>query len=231
MICSLSYSAIARMVSHCLISRLAPLLPDAAARLAMRSHLPSTERAHFSQYKSAKTLYDAVVARYSSPATAAGSRSFHSCDPDRRAAGAGGAAGAGVSTAARGTGAAGSGGATGAGATGGAGAGRAAGVNATGGTGARAAESSRGPAGAGAAGGIGAGGAAGAGALVGAGVGATGAAGGAPGAGGAAGVGANAGGAGAVPAGSGGATRPRPYFVPLLEQVLGLPPFLVLLLP
>ncbi|CAI7808152.1 unnamed protein product [Closterium sp. NIES-53] len=44
---------------------------DAAARLAMRSHLPSTEHAHFSQYKSAKTLYDAVVARYSSPATAA----------------------------------------------------------------------------------------------------------------------------------------------------------------
>ncbi|CAI7788367.1 unnamed protein product [Closterium sp. NIES-53] len=29
---------------------------DAAARLAVRSHLPSTERAHFSQYKSAKTL-------------------------------------------------------------------------------------------------------------------------------------------------------------------------------
>ncbi|CAI5951742.1 unnamed protein product [Closterium sp. NIES-65] len=47
---------------------------DAAARLAMRSHLPSTERAHFSQYKSAKTLYDAVIARYSSPATAALSR-------------------------------------------------------------------------------------------------------------------------------------------------------------
>ncbi|CAI7740934.1 unnamed protein product [Closterium sp. NIES-53] len=40
-------------------------------RDAVRSHLPSTERAHFSQYKSAKTLYDAVVARYSSPATAA----------------------------------------------------------------------------------------------------------------------------------------------------------------
>ncbi|CAI7837467.1 unnamed protein product [Closterium sp. NIES-53] len=35
---------------------------------------PSTERAHFSQYKSAKTLYDAVVARYSSPATTALSR-------------------------------------------------------------------------------------------------------------------------------------------------------------
>ncbi|CAI7923104.1 unnamed protein product [Closterium sp. NIES-53] len=47
---------------------------DAAARLAVRSHLPSTERAHFSQYKSAKTLYDAVVARYSSLATAALSR-------------------------------------------------------------------------------------------------------------------------------------------------------------
>ncbi|CAI7827380.1 unnamed protein product, partial [Closterium sp. NIES-53] len=50
------------------------LTRDAAARLAVRSHLPPTERAHFSQYKSAKTLYDAVVARYSSPATAALSR-------------------------------------------------------------------------------------------------------------------------------------------------------------
>ncbi|CAI7733964.1 unnamed protein product [Closterium sp. NIES-53] len=47
---------------------------DAAARLAVRSHLPSTERARFSQYKSEKTLYDAVVARYSSPATDALSR-------------------------------------------------------------------------------------------------------------------------------------------------------------
>ncbi|CAI7926124.1 unnamed protein product, partial [Closterium sp. NIES-53] len=47
---------------------------DAAARLAVCSHLPSTERAHFSQYKSAKTLYDAVVARHSSPVTAALSR-------------------------------------------------------------------------------------------------------------------------------------------------------------
>ncbi|CAI6001841.1 unnamed protein product [Closterium sp. NIES-65] len=44
---------------------------DAAPRLAVRSHLPSTEHAHFSQYKSAKTLYNAVVARYSSLATAA----------------------------------------------------------------------------------------------------------------------------------------------------------------
>ncbi|CAI7777001.1 unnamed protein product, partial [Closterium sp. NIES-53] len=50
------------------------LTRDAAARLAVRSHLPPTERAHFSQYKSAQTLYDAVVARYSSPATAPLSR-------------------------------------------------------------------------------------------------------------------------------------------------------------
>ncbi|CAI7898798.1 unnamed protein product [Closterium sp. NIES-54] len=47
---------------------------DAAARLVVCRHLPTTERAHFSQYKSAQTLYDAVVARYSSPATAALSR-------------------------------------------------------------------------------------------------------------------------------------------------------------
>ncbi|CAI7740841.1 unnamed protein product [Closterium sp. NIES-54] len=47
---------------------------DAAARLAVHLHLPTTERAHFSQYKSAQTLYDAVVARYSSSATAALSR-------------------------------------------------------------------------------------------------------------------------------------------------------------
>ncbi|CAI7784260.1 unnamed protein product [Closterium sp. NIES-54] len=49
---------------------------DAAARLAVRRHLPTTERAHFSQYRSAQTLYDAVVARNSSPATAALSRLF-----------------------------------------------------------------------------------------------------------------------------------------------------------
>ncbi|CAI7789143.1 unnamed protein product, partial [Closterium sp. NIES-54] len=49
---------------------------DATARLAVRRHLPTTEHAHFSQYKSAQTLYDAVVARYSSPATAALSRLF-----------------------------------------------------------------------------------------------------------------------------------------------------------
>ncbi|CAI7840802.1 unnamed protein product [Closterium sp. NIES-54] len=47
---------------------------DAAALLAVRRHLPTTERSHFSQYRSAQTLYDAVVVRYSSPATAALSR-------------------------------------------------------------------------------------------------------------------------------------------------------------
>ncbi|CAI7765855.1 unnamed protein product [Closterium sp. NIES-54] len=47
---------------------------------------------------------------------------------------------------------------------------------------------------------------------------------GAVGAGGAAGAGAAPGGTGPVPGGSGDPARPRPYFVPLLEQVLGLPP-------
>ncbi|CAI7847443.1 unnamed protein product, partial [Closterium sp. NIES-54] len=51
-----------------------------------------------------------------------------------------------------------------------------------------------------------------------------GAAGGSGAAGGAAGEGASAGGTGAVPAVSGVAARPQPYFVPLLEQVLGSPP-------
>ncbi|CAI7886282.1 unnamed protein product [Closterium sp. NIES-54] len=47
------------------------LTRDAAARLAIRNHLPLAERAHFGQHKTAKALHDAVVARYSSPATAA----------------------------------------------------------------------------------------------------------------------------------------------------------------
>ncbi|CAI5950056.1 unnamed protein product [Closterium sp. NIES-65] len=51
-----------------------------------------------------------------------------------------------------------------------------------------------------------------------------GAAGGSGAAGGAAGAGAPAEGTGAVPALSGVTARPRPYFVPLLKQVLGLPP-------
>ncbi|CAI7766289.1 unnamed protein product [Closterium sp. NIES-54] len=113
--------------------------------------------------------------------------------------GAGGVAGAGAggSTSAGGAGATGPGGAR-IGGTGAAGPGGARGGGATGGAGAGAAVSAGGPAGAGAAGGTGAGGAAG--------------------------VGADAGGAGIVLAGSGGASRPRPYFVSLLEQVLGLPP-------
>ncbi|CAI7872560.1 unnamed protein product, partial [Closterium sp. NIES-53] len=44
---------------------------DAAARLAIRNHLPLAECAHFGQHRTARALYDAVVARYSSPATAA----------------------------------------------------------------------------------------------------------------------------------------------------------------
>ncbi|CAI7862270.1 unnamed protein product [Closterium sp. NIES-54] len=89
-------------------------------------------------------------------------------------------------------------GAAGPGGAPGAGAGGAVGVGATGGTGARVAVSTGGPAGAGAAGGTGAGGAAGG--------------------------GADAGGTSVVPAGHVGAARLRPYFVPLLEQVLGLSP-------
>ncbi|CAI7930807.1 unnamed protein product [Closterium sp. NIES-54] len=47
------------------------LTRDAAAHLAIRNHLPLTECAHFGQHRTAQALYDAVVARYSSPATAA----------------------------------------------------------------------------------------------------------------------------------------------------------------
>ncbi|CAI7879512.1 unnamed protein product [Closterium sp. NIES-53] len=43
---------------------------DAAAHLAVCNHLPLAERAHFGQHKTAKALYDAVLACYSSPATA-----------------------------------------------------------------------------------------------------------------------------------------------------------------
>ncbi|CAI7806411.1 unnamed protein product [Closterium sp. NIES-53] len=59
-----------------------------------------------------------------------------------------------------------------------------------------------------------------------AGAGATGGAVGAGAAGGATGAGAAGGGTGAVSAVSGGAARPRPYYVPLLQKVLGLPPSL-----
>ncbi|CAI7896274.1 unnamed protein product, partial [Closterium sp. NIES-54] len=47
------------------------LTHDAAACLAVCNHLPLAERAHFGQHKTVKALYDAVVARYSSPATTA----------------------------------------------------------------------------------------------------------------------------------------------------------------
>ncbi|CAI7877698.1 unnamed protein product [Closterium sp. NIES-53] len=124
-----------------------------------------------------------------------------------RAAGAGGtpgAAGAGGAAAAAGVGPAGGT----AGAAGGTGAAGPAGVGVAGASGAP---------GAGAAEGVSVGGSPDAGSSAGAGVGAV-------GAGGAAGTSAAAGGTGAVPAGSGDPARPRPYFVPLLEQVLGLPP-------
>ncbi|CAI7762675.1 unnamed protein product [Closterium sp. NIES-53] len=47
------------------------LTRDAAARLAIRNHLTLAECAHFGQHRTTQALYNAVVARYSSPATAA----------------------------------------------------------------------------------------------------------------------------------------------------------------
>ncbi|CAI7822853.1 unnamed protein product [Closterium sp. NIES-53] len=47
------------------------LTRDGAARLAICNHLPLAECAHFGQHRTAQALYDAVVARYSSPAIAA----------------------------------------------------------------------------------------------------------------------------------------------------------------
>ncbi|CAI7821082.1 unnamed protein product [Closterium sp. NIES-53] len=44
---------------------------NAAARLAIRNHLLLAECAHFGKHRTAQALYDAEVARYSSPATAA----------------------------------------------------------------------------------------------------------------------------------------------------------------
>ncbi|CAI7828295.1 unnamed protein product, partial [Closterium sp. NIES-54] len=124
-----------------------------------------------------------------------------------------GAVGTGGVAAAAGAGPAGASGAAGAGAAGGVGAG----VGAAGASGA---------AGAGAAGGVGAGvGPNGGTAGTAGGTGAVGPAGaGAVGAEGAAGAGAATGGTGAFPVGSGGPAWPRPYFVPLLEEVLGLSP-------
>ncbi|CAI7907846.1 unnamed protein product, partial [Closterium sp. NIES-54] len=47
------------------------LTRNAAARLAICNHLPLPECAYFGQHRTAQALYDAVVARYSSPANAA----------------------------------------------------------------------------------------------------------------------------------------------------------------
>ncbi|CAI7933029.1 unnamed protein product, partial [Closterium sp. NIES-54] len=47
------------------------LTRDAAARLAIRNHLLLAECTHFGQHRTAQVWYNAVVARYSSPATAA----------------------------------------------------------------------------------------------------------------------------------------------------------------
>ncbi|CAI7889510.1 unnamed protein product [Closterium sp. NIES-53] len=47
------------------------LTRDAAARLAIRNHLPLAECTHFGQHRTAQALYAAVVARNSLPATAA----------------------------------------------------------------------------------------------------------------------------------------------------------------
>ncbi|CAI7933517.1 unnamed protein product, partial [Closterium sp. NIES-54] len=47
------------------------LTRDVDARLANRNHMPLAECAHFGQHKTTQALYDAVVARYSLPATAA----------------------------------------------------------------------------------------------------------------------------------------------------------------
>ncbi|CAI7808723.1 unnamed protein product [Closterium sp. NIES-53] len=47
------------------------LTRDAAARLAIRNHLPLAECAHFGQHRTAQALYTAVVARDSLPTTAA----------------------------------------------------------------------------------------------------------------------------------------------------------------
>ncbi|CAI7929141.1 unnamed protein product, partial [Closterium sp. NIES-54] len=145
-----------------------------------------------------------------------------------RAAGAGGTPGAartgGAAVAAR-VGPAGASGAAGAGAAWGVGAGvfpaggtagAAGGTGAAGPAGVGAAGASGAP-GAGAAEGVSVGGSPDAGSSAGAGVGAV-------GAGGAASTSDAAGGTGAVLAGSGDPAQPRPYFVPLLEQVLGLPP-------
>ncbi|CAI7896022.1 unnamed protein product [Closterium sp. NIES-53] len=170
-----------------------------SARMASRSALSTRE------LLSPQELCEWFARRWSraagagGPPVTTGPGGAHTCGT--------GAVGTGGAAVAAGVGPAGASGAAGAGAAGGVGAG----VGAAGASGA---------AGAGAAGGVGAG-VGPAGGTVGA-AGGTGAADpagvGAVGAGGAAGTGATTGGTGAVPVGSGGPARPRPYFVPLLEQ-------------
>ncbi|CAI7742659.1 unnamed protein product [Closterium sp. NIES-53] len=66
-----SCSATAPPATPASLTRSQWLTRDAAAHLAIRNHLPLPEYAHFRQHMIAQALYDAVVARYSSPATAA----------------------------------------------------------------------------------------------------------------------------------------------------------------
>ncbi|CAI7763666.1 unnamed protein product [Closterium sp. NIES-54] len=176
-----------------------------SARVASRS--PSSRR----ELLSPRELREWFARRWSRAAGAGGPPV--ALGPGGARTGGSGAVGTGGATVAAGVGPAGASGAAGAGATGGVGAGvgaagasGAAGAGATGGVGAGV-----GPAGgtAGATGGTGAAGPSGVGTV---------------GAGGAASIGAAPGGPGTVPVGTGDPARPRPYFVPLLEQVLGLPP-------
>ncbi|CAI7739851.1 unnamed protein product [Closterium sp. NIES-53] len=169
--------------------------PGGAESARVASRSPSSRR----ELPSPQELREWFAQRWSHAAGAGGRRVAPGPGGARAGAAGGGAAGAS--------------GAAGAGATGGAGAGvgaagasGAAGARATGGVGAGV---GRAGGTAGAVGGIGAASLAGVGTV---------------GAEGAAGAGAAPCGTGAVPVGFGGPSRPRPYFVPLLEQVLGLPP-------
>ncbi|CAI5962187.1 unnamed protein product [Closterium sp. NIES-65] len=61
-----SGASVPRAASAELSARSQWQIRDAAARLANRNHLPLAELTHFGEHKTAKALYDAVVARYSS---------------------------------------------------------------------------------------------------------------------------------------------------------------------
>ncbi|CAI7894133.1 unnamed protein product, partial [Closterium sp. NIES-53] len=181
-----------------------------SARVASRS--ASSRREHLSPQE----LREWFARRWSRAAGAGGTTV--ATGPRGARTGGTGAAGTGGAAAAAGVGPSGASGAAGAGAAGGVGAGvgpaggtagAAGGAGAAGPTGVGAAGASGAP-GAAAAGGVSVGDSSDAGPSAGTGVGAV-------GAGGAAGT-------GAVPGGSEDPARPRPYFVPLLEQVLGLPP-------